>query len=129
MPAWQVLLLIIAAVAGLYLVLVHTNPRARAAKVMVGYNKPKCYPLENEHAVKLLGPENTAYHREIATDSYSTQTLFDLGMLALHGFNQEEATTWLKVSSSSSSAFSAPRSATVQFVWVYTDLTCNSAFT
>ena len=107
MPLWQVLLLLLAALAGLYLVLIHTNPRARAAKVVVGHSRPKCYPLEQDHAVRLLGPENKAYHRTIATSSTSTQTLFDLGMLALHGFNQLEATAWFTVRGAVASSLTA----------------------
>lgn len=97
MPIWQVLLLLLAAIAALYLVLSYTNPRARAAQAVVGSNKPKCYPLADEQAVRWLGPENKAYSRQIATASSSAQTLFNLGMLAAHGFNQLEATSWFQV--------------------------------
>lgn len=104
MPVWQVLLLLVAAIAALYLVLSYTNPRARAAQAVVGSSKPKCYPLADEQAVRGLGPENKAYSRQIATASSSAQTLFNLGMLAAHGFNQLEAISWFQVRTTSSSA-------------------------
>jgi len=97
MPIWQVVILLLAAVAALYLVLSFTNPRARAAQAAVGRQAPKCYPLGDEEASRMLGPDNTAYNRTIATTSTRAQTLFNLGMLAAHGFNQLEAATWFKV--------------------------------
>lgn len=97
MPAWQVLLLLLAAVAALYLVLGYTNPRTRASQSVVGNSRPKCYPIANDQAVRMWGPENKAYSRRIATASPGTQVLFNLGMLAAHGFNQLEATAWLQV--------------------------------
>jgi hypothetical protein len=99
MPAWQVLLLLLAAVAALYLVLGYTNPRTRASQSVVGNSRPKCYPIANDQAVRMWGPENKAYSRKIATASPGAQVLFNLGMLAAHGFNQLEATAWLQVCS------------------------------
>lgn len=98
MPAWQVIVLLLAAVAVFYLVLSVTNPRARASQAVVGHARPKCYPMADDHAVRMLGPENKAYRRTIATSSPGAQVLFNLGMLAAHGFNQVEATSWLQVS-------------------------------
>lgn len=97
MPAWQVLVLLLAAVAALYLVLSYTNPRARAAQAAVGNRAPKCYPIANDQAIRMLGAENKAYSRTIATSSPGAQVLFNLGMLAAHGFNELEATSWLQV--------------------------------
>lgn len=97
MPTWQVLLLLAAALGALYLVLSHTNPRARAAQVVVGHsNTLKCFPLKDEEAARLLGADK-AYSRAIVTASARSQTLFDLGMLAAHGFNQLEAAAWFQV--------------------------------
>lgn len=92
------MVLLLAAVAALFLVLSYTHPRARAANAM-GKQPPACHHLKDEDAVRMLGPENKAHSRRIATTSSRAQTLFDLGMLAAHGFNQLEAATWFQVGS------------------------------
>ncbi|KAF6261103.1 hypothetical protein COO60DRAFT_1699955 [Scenedesmus sp. NREL 46B-D3] len=54
---------------------------------------PKCFPLDDKDTVKLLGGQNRLAHRPMATSSEWGQVLFDLGLLALAGFNQLEATS------------------------------------
>lgn len=57
----------------------------------------QCFPLDDKDRVRLLGSQNTLVHRPIATSSEWAQTLFDLGLLALAGFNQLEATGMFEV--------------------------------
>ncbi|WIA40430.1 hypothetical protein OEZ86_013787 [Tetradesmus obliquus] len=90
MPVWQVAVLVVLSVAMLWAVLGYVHPRNRAAKSFSNH-MPKCFPLDDRDAVKLLGSQNSLAHRAIATGSEYAQTLFDLGLLALAGFNQGEA--------------------------------------
>jgi hypothetical protein len=47
--------------------------------------------------VKLLGEQNTLVQRRMASSSEWAQALFNLGLLALAGFNQMEATNMFQV--------------------------------
>lgn len=58
----------------------------------------QCFPLDDKDTVKLLGGQNRLAHRPMATSSEWGQVLFDLGLLALAGFNQLEATSRFQVS-------------------------------
>ncbi|KAF8055909.1 hypothetical protein HT031_006548 [Scenedesmus sp. PABB004] len=93
LPAWQLAALLLASVALLGVALRLTSPRARAA-ASLGRGPPRCFALDDEERVKLLGAANRAVNRSIATSSPGAAgVLFNLGLLALHSFNQLEATT------------------------------------
>jgi hypothetical protein len=96
LPAWQVALLTVAAVAALLVVLHWAGPRSRArrrgsASSQPGEGGPRCFPLSDTERVKLVGPQNKAAHRRVATASEAAQALFDLGLLQAWGFERFEA--------------------------------------
>ncbi|GBF99344.1 hypothetical protein Rsub_11756 [Raphidocelis subcapitata] len=97
LPAWQVAVLTVAAVAVLMLVLNLAGPRSRSRRRDGrgggggGGGGPRCFPLSDTERVKLVGPQNKAVHRPVATASESTQALFDLGLLQAWGFERFEA--------------------------------------
>lgn len=98
LAAWQLCLLLMAAALAAYALISAGSPSTRAAQALLRRKAPKCYALADAEAAKLLGPQNRAYHRTIATREAQAQSLFDLGMVAAHGFNQLEAAHWFEVS-------------------------------
>lgn len=92
-PGWLAAILAVAA-AGAVLYVTLTSARARA---VAGTRQPaKCYALSDAELVRSLAADGFT-HRPIATTSPAAQALFDLGMLAAHGFNQDEATSMFQV--------------------------------
>jgi hypothetical protein len=57
----------------------------------------KCYELDDQDRVKLLGAQNKVVNHTIATSNSWAQVLFNLGLLAAHGFSQLEATSMFQV--------------------------------
>ncbi|KAI8463443.1 MAG: hypothetical protein J3K34DRAFT_526977 [Monoraphidium minutum] len=94
LPLWQVLALSAAAVALLLLALRFTTPRGRAGPARRGGGRggaPKCFALSDTDRVKLVGSQNAAAQRPVATGSEGAQVLFNLGLLQAWGFERVEA--------------------------------------
>jgi hypothetical protein len=94
----QTLFVIVCCCAGLFWALQLTAPRARSASRPLGQQQQlRCFPLDDKDKVKLLGPQNDLAALPIGTASAGAQTLFNLGLLQLYGFNQHEATIMFQV--------------------------------
>eukprot|EP00879_Flechtneria_rotunda_P024619 GHRR01026117.1.p1 GENE.GHRR01026117.1~~GHRR01026117.1.p1 ORF type:complete len:671 (+),score=198.53 GHRR01026117.1:633-2645(+) len=90
-PTWQIAALVALGMTVLYLTLSWSTPGIGPGG-SVNSRLPTCFPLEDKDKVRLLGSQNRLVHHKVATNNAWAQTFFNLGLLALHGFNQLEAT-------------------------------------
>jgi len=88
LPSWQLVLLLAGSILLLYAAFSWSHPRLRAATSASKMHSHKCYEMDDKDRVKLLGAQNQVVNHTIATSNAWALDLFNLGLLAAHGFNQ-----------------------------------------